>query len=434
MRKKLFLLCLALLTELFSESLTLVKCFEEGLKNNHKLKIVYQKERIANEQLNQAKAPLLPSLNATISQNRYFSSSTTNSSYKNGPSAYSTKSYELKAVQTLFNNVAKVELTKAEINSQINKLEYYSSIQNLLLEVAGSYLNLLSSKDKLNAAQKKFETLEEQLADMQKRFDLGDATLQDLADTESKYYLALSSKNESQYNVDIAKAKLEEITVISLDDYDSIVDIDSFKAKELQIDFTELKNEAFSNNIKLQIQRLNVEYGEKDLKSKKNEYYPKLDLVGSISYYDVDKGITSSENYNTKQNYLGLQLIAPLYQGGATSSKIDEAKEKNIQAFEDLASIQKELEFNIIKEYKGLETIQSQVKSFQIALKSAQTTLDAAKVGYALGVRTHFEILQSIEQLYSIQNSLSDAKYQYKMGELRLKMLVGSLTSEDLVD
>lgn len=431
MRGSLFL-CILFTTATFGENLTLQKAYEEAYKNNQNLKVSYQKKLISEEQINQAFAPLLPSIQATFNKNRYFKSNTTSSSYKNNPSTYDSDLYELKLIQPIVNYTLFGNYSKSQLSSKISQLEYFSSKQELILQVAGVYLDFLSSQDKLLVSKLKLQTLEQQKVEIEKKFDLGDATVQDLADTESKYYLALSQEIEMSLNLDIAKAKLEETIGISLGKDQNIEDIQPYMLKVVD-DVESYINMAFENNFALQVTKLNLLYSQEDIKSKKEEYYPKLDLIGSISHYEVTQGAIS-EGYHSNQNYLGLQLIAPLYEGGVTTSKIKEAKEKETLSKNQLEAAKSELRFNILKEYKGLKTTESQIQSLEIAFKSANTTVDAAKVGFNIGARTHFEVLQAIEQYYSIRNSLSDAKYKYKMIELKLKMLLGSLSSDDLVN
>lgn len=434
MRVNLFLLLTLFGTSyVFGENITLSKAYEEAYKNNPNLKVSYQKKRIGEEQIEQALAPLLPTIHASLGKNKYFKSTTTSSSYKNYPSSYDSDLYELKLTQPVFNTTLYGNYSKAQLSSKISQLEYFSSKQDLILQVASVYLDFLSTKDKLLVSKLKLQTLEQQRAEIEKKFDLGDATIQDLADTESKYYLASSEQIEMGLNVDVAKAKLEEIIGTPLEKYEDIEDIKPYQFQVVEDDIESYVNTAFENNFGLQAKQLNLLYSKEDIQSKKEEYYPKLDLIGSVSRYEVTQGATS-EGYHSNQNYLGLQLIAPLYEGGVTTSKIKEAIEKESLAKSELEAAKSELRFNILKEYKGLKTIESQIKSLEIAFKSANTTVDAAKVGFNIGARTHFEVLQAIEQYYSIKNSLSDTKYKYKMVELKLKMLLGSLNSDDLVD
>lgn len=430
-----FLLFTALLGSSYcsGENITLVKAYEEAFKNNPNLKVFYQKRVIGEEQIEQAFAPLLPSLHTTITKNRYFRSSTTTTSYKDNPSTYDSDLYELKVTQPIFDSVAYSNYSKAQISSKISQLEYFSYKQELILQVAGVYMDFMSAKDKHLVSQLKLQTLEQQKAEIQKKFDLGEATVQDLADTESKYYLASSQEIESSLTVDIAKAKLEEVIGNKLENFEEVIDIKPYVFENRDEDVASYIEDAFINNFSLQIKQLNLFYTQKDTQAKKEEYYPKLDLVGSMSHYETEKG-TTSEAYHSNQNYVGLQLVAPLYEGGATTSRVKEAKEKESLAMHELEASQNEIRFNVLKEYKGLKTTQAQIKSLEIAFQSAQTTVDAAKVGFNVGARTHFEVLQAIEQYYAIRNSLTDAKYKYKIVVLKLKMLLGSLNGEDLVD
>jgi len=434
MKKNHLLLGLIFLSQsCFGEEITLMKAYFEALKNNPNLKAFHHKTSISEEQINQALAPLYPSLTATATKNRYFKSNTTNSSYAPNPSTYDTQNYELKATQTLFNLPAYSNYSKAKISSKITDLEYATKTQELILEVSEVYFNLLLTQEKLEVAKMKQKTLEQQKADIEKRFELGDGTIQDLEDTKSKFYVAQSETIQSALNVDIAKAKFEEIVGIELQNVTDITPMKHSLSLDLEEHIELYIEEAYQSNLPLQIKHLNVLYTQKEKVTTQQEYYPKVDFVGSMSYYDTTDG-KNSQAYHSNQNYVGIQLLASLYQGGTTTSKIKEIKERENQVLKELEGAKKELRFEIIKEYKGIQTTQAQIKSLEVALKSAKTTIEAAKIGFDLGTRTHYEVLQAIEQYYFIENSLNEVKYKYKIVELRLKMLVGKLDSDDLVD
>ena len=428
---KIVLFTIVYVTLGLAKNITLLDSFESALKNNPDLKIYYHKINIAKEQKNQALSPLLPQINATASNNRYFDAKTSNVAYKENPSDFTTISTEIKLTQTLFDLSNFTEYSKSKLSATIATLEYDYFLQELILQVAGVYFDYLSLEEKVLVAQKKLATLQQQKKDIQKRYDLGDATIQDLSDTNSKYYLSQSELLELKMNLEVAKAKFKAVTSLQLDKNNSFAPLEDIKNNQLLESLDWYLDMGSKNNLEIQIAKLNLLLSKKDIKSKAYEFFPRIDLIGSSSYYRSDDSI-STVGYHQSQNYVGIQLSASLFEGGRTSSRLKEAKEKENQVGFELKSLEKELYFNITKEYMGLQTASSQLESLKIGLDSAQTTLDAAKVGYQVGSRTQFEVLQAIEQYYSIKNRLSDTKYKFKMTSLKLKKLIGNLQKKDL--
>jgi protease secretion system outer membrane protein len=277
-------------------------------------------------------------------------------------------------------------------------------------------------------ANAKVDTLSEQLADMKKRFELGDATVQDLSDTEAKYNIAVSQNMEAILNKDLATAKFVEVVGLQPDNLAHIIENPKYENTSDKMD--KLFDLVFSNNQNLLYKKLNLEIAKENIISNKESFYPVVDAIGSMNHYDTTDSI-SSIGYNSKQNYLGLQLSASLYSGGETSSRLIESQERKNQALEEYDATRKEIEYNVMKEYFGINTYVSQIKSYEMALKSSETAIEAAKVGFSVGARTQYEVLQAIEQYYNVKNSLFDSKYKYILSSLRLKMLIGELDERD---
>lgn len=412
----------------FAEGFSIENAYREALKSNPSLQVTYHKWLVSKEQMNQSYAKLLPNVTGTIGQNRYFGATTNNPSYANSPSKYTTKSYELRVTQPIINLPIHREHTKSNIALNISEVEFMIAKQELMIVVAEAYIDFLSSTDKLSLANAKVDTLSEQLADIKKRFELGDATVQDLSDTEAKYNIAISQNMEAHLNKELAIAKFVEVVGIKPENLNNIIESPKYKSVDYQIE--KLFDSVFVNNKTLLAKKLNLEIAKENIISSKEHFYPIVDAIGSVNRYDTTDSI-STIGYTSKQNYLGVQLTASLYSGGETTSKVIESQERKNQALKEYEATKKELEYDVIKEYFGINTYVSQIKSYEIALQSSQTAIEAAKVGFSVGARTQYEVLQSIEQYYNVKNSLFDAKYKYIVSSLKLKMFVGELDEDD---
>ena len=431
MRYKISLITLLACSSLGGEPLTLVKAYNLAIKNNTKLQTTYQKQKIKEEQIDQAKGVFLPTIYATAIHNRYFDSKTTNTSYKDAPTTYNSASYELKITQPLYDGLLFSSYDKSKLAAQIAQLEFYTHIQELTIEIATKYYSILASKEKLAVDEMKYATLEKQKNEIQKKFDLGEATIQDLSDTESKFELAKSQKIETLLTLEITIAELEELIGEEIAKEDILKNDTNEDFEPFGGDFENDLEEAYTKNLTIASKLLEVVYARLETKSLQTEHYPKLDLIGSYSHQDMEDGITSNE-YKSYQKYAGLQLTAPLYKGGIPTSKIKEAKEKEKLTKVEFESKKRELRSALFKEYKTAQTLKEQYKAQKSAQKSAQITLEAAKIGFDLGTRTHYEVLQAIEHFYGIQNTIFEIKYKYKMIVLKYKLLQGTLSLEDL--
>ena len=414
----------------YGKTLTLAQSVQFSLNNSPSAKLEKQKLKIAALSSEESYSKLLPIITASGSYNRNFDSSSNNIGYEDNPGSFTTQNYELKLTQSLYNNKNLSQYQDSKIDLNIAKIEYEIFKQDLTIKVAQSYLEYLSQKNKLLLAQAKINTLLEQKTNMKKKFELGDATIQDLSETESKYYLAISDRSKVESNLQITKLKLEQFIgkKITNHELEKLNTIDN-NATLHNLDYYLKLGE--NNNLTIKNKKLIITKAQNNIDSANKDYLPTIDLIGSSTYYETDDSI-SSMKYHSKQNYIGLQGIVALYEGGATQTKIKKAIEQhNLSKYELEANIE-EVKYQITQEYTKLQTSLAQLNSLEFSLKSAKTTIDAAKVGFDIGTQTHFGVLQAIEQYYTVKNSLLSTKFEYKIALLKFKMHIGTLTLQDL--
>ncbi len=82
--------------------------------------------------------------------------------------------------------------------------------------------------------------------------------------------------------------------------------------------------------------------------------------------------------------------------------------------------------------YFGVLSGQGQAKALEAAEASSQSSLDANKLGYQVGVRINIDVLNAQSQLFQTKRDLAKARYDVLVGGLRLRQANGSLTALDL--
>jgi outer membrane protein len=135
---------------------------------------------------------------------------------------------------------------------------------------------------------------------------------------------------------------------------------------------------------------------------------------------------------DTTNNNVGVQLSMPLFQGGATQSKLREAEANKDRAKEELENARRTVATQTRQAYLGVVSGIAQVKALQQALVSSESVLEASKLGQEVGVRTNLDVLNAQQQVYATRRDLYQAEYNYLVAQLRLKSSAGNLTEDDL--
>jgi hypothetical protein len=128
-----------------------------------------------------------------------------------------------------------------------------------------------------------------------------------------------------------------------------------------------------------------------------------------------------------------LQLALPIYQGGATSSRVREAIAGEDRARQDLETARRTAEFTARQAFLGITNGMAQVRALEAALTSTESQLASTRLGQEVGVRTQVDILNAQQQLFSARRDLAQSKYTYVLSLLRLEAAIGELTENDLL-
>ena len=192
---------------------------------------------------------------------------------------------------------------------------------------------------------------------------------------------------------------------------------------------------ATENNLNIQIQQDAVKVSEQEIERSKAGHLPTLDAVASYTdnYANGSPSVFGTGN-ELKTGAIGLQLQIPLYQGGATSSKVRQAVINKQKALDDVEIARRQTELDTQRAYLNLSTSIAQIKALEQALISSQSQVDSTQLGYEVGVRTSVDVLNAQQQLFSAKRDLLQARYNYLVNIIRLKTASGIVTEADLAD
>ena len=389
--------------------------------------------RAGLEKLPQGVSLLLPSVN--LSANNTFNDSANQYSganagfYTSNTVRFDTLSYGVNLTQPLFHLPNWVIYTEAGLQVAQADAQLMAAEQDLVVRVAQAYFNVLIAQNSVQLAEAQKIAITEQLEQAKRNFEVGTATITDTLEAQASYDLVSSQKIAAQSDMEIKKRTLQQLTNAMPDNLRQLGQ--QFKLEELPTGVEKWVDEAQLHNPQLAVAQISAELAEKEVVRNRGGHYPTLDLIASYSENYASGGLTgvSSGGRNTS---VGVQLNMPLYQGGATQSKVREAEANRDRAKDDLENTRRTITLQVHQAYLGVVNGIAQVKALQQALKSSESLLDASKLGQEVGVRTNLDVLNAQKQLFSTRRDLYQAEYSYLTSQLQLKAAVGTLSENDL--
>jgi outer membrane protein len=125
-------------------------------------------------------------------------------------------------------------------------------------------------------------------------------------------------------------------------------------------------------------------------------------------------------------------MSVPLFSGFATANRVKETQALESKAQADLEAARRSVAQATRSAYLGVMAGLSQVKAYESAQASTQSSVDANRLGYSVGVNISIDVLNAQSQLFQTKRDLAKARYDLLMTHLKLRQAVGTLTPQDL--
>lgn len=416
-----------------SSKTDLVSVYQEAVANNAALAAARADYLARVEAVPQARSALLPNLSAegSVQSTRTALDTPSNANTRSG------NSYQANLSQQLFNAAAWFGLKAAESSSEQAAVDFSATEQDLILQSAQAYFNVLRAQDGLATSKAEEAAFKRQLDQSNERFDVGLSDKTDVLESQAGYDTSVAGRIIAQQQVDDA---FQALTTLTNRDYRSV---DGMR-HSLPIlpptpsDAKAWVDTASQQNLRLLSSNFGVDAAGEALRQSKAGHAPTLAAVASYGKGDNDNfgfnnnSVASPYSGDVEQSTVGLKLNVPIYSGGLTSSQVRESFERLNQSEQSREELRRQVVQNTRNLYRAVTSDVQQVQARKQSVISNQSSLEATQIGYQVGTRNVVDVLNAQRSLYESVRNYNNARYGYILNNLSLKQAAGTLSPADL--
>lgn len=323
--------------------------------------------------------------------------------------------------------VANYDQSHARANSSQAKLIGQS--HQLIVRLVEAYVKTLLAQDRLYLAKAQDKALEELKIVNQNMLKRGEGTHTDVLETQSRHALAQAQVIEAQDEFDTAKLALSAMVgqdVATLDVLSS-----HFKVQPLYpADFESWHEMALESNAELLTQRHMVASSKLEIQKSRAGHAPRVDLVASLNRNNAASFLFPDRDATF--GTIGVEVNLPLYAGGRVMATTDQAQANHARAGAEFDAIRDRVLVELRKQFQLAQSSIKRIDSLELAVDSALLLVQATDKSIKGGVRINLDLLDAQRQLFSAQVNLAEAKYNYLLAYLRLRLAAGTLALDDL--
>ena len=416
-----------------SFALGLIEAYELAVKNDPTYRSAQFENEAAQQYVALGRSNLLPSISASYAPSRN-RADVTNTAIADGATdhrRYGAMSAALQLRQPLYHPEGMARYRQGQAQTKGSDAQFAARSQDLIVRVASAYTFAKYAEDQLALAVAQREALSEQRLANQRLFLRGEGTRTDVLETQARFDLAVAQVLEASDNLTNARNTLSAMVGRDVSRLDAL-SYDFTVRQVVPNAFEDWRSIALSTNPELQARRQAVEVAREEANRQRAGHQPRLDLVASAGRQDSDTINTFNQKANVRS--VGLQLTVPLYSGGATTAAVSQAEALAEKSQADLDAATSQVLVELRKQFDLTTSSVARLDAANAALRSARELLEATRRSIAGGQRTNLDALLAQQQLFDARRELAQARYNYLLSLLRLRLSAGVLQMSDLVD
>jgi len=411
---------------------TLEWALVQAYQNNPSLNAQRTALRATDENVPQALSGYRPKLSLTGSGGYNYFAETTKARVPGGGVNYdqfeqslATRQFGATATQTLFNGFQTANRTR-QAESQVAGARETLRVteQQVLLDAATAYMNLIRDQAILDLNRRNVEVLTEQLKQTRDRFNVGEVTRTDVAQAESRLAAGRSSLLGAQSNYVTSQANYRRVIGVNPGRLDPGTPVDRLLPATLARAIT--LGETQSPSVLAAMYGIDV--AELAVKISEAALYPNLGLTAAYTQsYDTQPQILREKNFSV----LG-QLTVPIYQGGSEYSAIRQSKETVGQQRLNLDVNRDQARATVVQSWGQLDAAKAQIEATTAQVNAAEIALNGVREEARVGQRTTLDVLNAQQELVNARVALVTAQHDRVVASYTALAAVGGLSMPHL--
>jgi outer membrane protein len=401
---------------------SLQECIDYALENNIQIKQQGLNTQYNENLVQQAKSDRLPNLNAGASNNYSFGRSLNNDNVYENVNSTQLNGF-LSSNVTVFNGFTLQNSVKqGELDLQSAIQDMQKAKDDLILNIAASYLEILFAEELSLIAEAQIEVTKQQIERTQKLVEAGSLARGSLLEIEAQLAREELQLVNDQNRVQLAYLNLFQLLELPVEKSFTIAKpkLPEIKANITMHNSFDVFQNAMHVRPEIKAAQLRMESARRQLNIAKGYNYPTLSLGASYNnqYFNILNSdfqqMSFGEQLKSNSRYgFGLNLNIPVFNRFQVKNGISNAKLQIADYEYRLQTARNVLRKDIEQAYTNALAALNRYVSSEQAVKSTEEAFRYAEEKFNVGMMNTVEYNQSKNYLTVAQSELLQARYEY---------------------
>jgi outer membrane protein len=303
---------------------------------------------------------------------------------------------------------------------------------DVFTQAVAAYMDVIRDRAIVELNQNNVRVLETNLQATQDRFQIGDLTRTDVAQSEARLQLGRSQLATAQGRLTGSEATYREVIGHAPGQLAPPPPLPPLPANA-----DEAVRIALANNPDLiSISRQAIAAGY-DVNVARAGRLPRLSGVASGNYVNILRGtepnpLTGQEIRTGTNTSIGLSGSVPIFQGGLPAARIRQAQAQQGQVLEQVVGTERAVVQTTRAAFANYDASQKAIQAETVAVQANELALEGNRAEQSVGTRTIIEVLNAEQELLNSQVALVTAKRDAYVAGFQLLNAMGQAEARDL--
>ena len=402
---------------------TLQEALALAYQTNPSLLAQRANQRALDESIVQARAGLRPSLDVTASANYTHDFSDAAAGNRDSDSG----GVSVGLSQTLWSGGRIGHgITAAEAEILAGRENLRDIEQTVLASVIQAYADVIRDVEILRIRQSNLGVLQRQREESSARFEVGEITRTDVAQSEARLAQSEADLANAQAQLSVSRAAYAAVVGQAPADLAPMPVLPG-----LPTDFDSALDVALRDNPGIRAAGYRLRAAEANAAAAKSEYMPSARLTASYGGSTSDLGRLSDIADETRFQ-AGATISVPLFTGGLNSSRVAQALERANVAQINVEGERRNTLQAVSSAYAQSISARSTLQAGQEAVRAATVAAEGVRQEAQVGLRTTLDVLNQELELRNAEVTLASARRNEYVAQANLLAAMGRLEGPDL--
>ena len=316
----------------------------------------------------------------------------------------------------------------AKFRVEAGQADLRATEASIFAQTVGAYMDVIRDQAIVQLNQKNVAVLRTNLQATSDRFEIGDLTRTDVAQSEARLALAEGDLRTAEANLIASResyVRLVGEAPVDLEQPPQLPNLPASPDEAVAI--------ALTSNPDIEAANQAVNASRADIGVARATRLPKLSATTSGGYNNNLNSVNDPTSENTtKSAAAGLSLTIPIFQGGRPSAQVRQAQSRTSQAIENYVEVERSVIAQTRGAYAAWRANEQIIAATQQAVSANGLSLEGVRAENSVGTRSILDILNAEQEYLNTQVQLVSAQRNSYVAAFSVLAAMGKAEARDL--